>query len=96
MSAKVTWLTPYMTAWRIAGTPSAARMAKALKPIHEEVGQDRAVAALRAFLASGNARFGVEVFARAWREYDAQAQGQHLNGHERTALDALTSFTGEP
>lgn len=90
---KVTWLTPYVDCWQAhAGTPPVARMARAMKPIEATVGPDRAVAALTAYLRAGHGRFGVEVFARDWRRWDAPTG---LSDQERRSVAAITDFLAE-
>lgn len=88
--AKVTWLTPYYELWYGYGTPAVARMAKALKPIEAAIGPDRTLAALSRYLREGRAVYGIEVFARAYRDWDRQPTG--LSVQEQASAEAVQEW----
>lgn len=91
-----TWLTPYLDLWNDAGGAiQAGEMAKALRGLDTEFGSQRVTQALRAYLAEGQAKYGIHVFARSWRDWEAKGNGLHLSDRERRSAAAMQDFAQE-
>lgn len=90
---KTTWLSPYMDLWaEKAGVPAPGPLSRAMKPIEAAIGFHRALAALDAYLLAGHGKFGPQVFARAWREWDDKARYLGMSDQERRSMNAAEAF----
>jgi hypothetical protein len=65
----VTWLTPYLDAYRTAcGEPDAGRIADAVKPAHDELGADPSLALWTRWCQSDKSGFGPRWYRANWRK----------------------------
>ena len=72
----VTWLTPYWDAWQEhVGAISGGRLAKALAPARQLLGDERCIAAFRAYCEDQEQRVeSPEWFAKQCRTWDKRAE----------------------
>jgi hypothetical protein len=71
---KTTWLTPYHELYaELVGTPAGGQMAKAIKPIEDEVGTEMALRIFGRWCRSDAKKFGVTYFGANWRTWSEGA-----------------------
>ena len=75
----VTWLSPYWDLWQMhVGTISGGRLAKAITPARQLLGEARCLSAFEAYCLARADKKAPEWFARDCRYWDAKAEASRV------------------